>query len=175
MMDYIEKQKLNNKAILFIFFLAAIGAMAGITISTAEMAVDGVNEYIVYLIPVLITGWLILIYFILFRSELETSLNQSGFSYRYFPFIIKTRLSDFREITSWKIADIKQLSFMAQKGYKKSPLRKKMSIILDGDKYLELNLNNGYNLMFSTTNPFALSSALRKYISDKEFDKIING
>ncbi len=169
-MDFSEKQKLNSRVILVTFLFSSMVTFIAITFAMRQMIEAHENFYAVALLPVLLIVVLGFAYYLLFHSELETSVDRSGFSYRYFPFIRKLKLIDFHEMNSWKICSKKSLSFTASYGYKRSLLSKRTSIILGSYEFLELTLNNGKTYLFSTDNYYGLSSALRKYAADKELD-----
>ncbi len=169
-MDFSEKQKLNSRVILVTFLFSSMVTFIAISFAMRQMIEAHENFYAVALLPVLLIVVLGFAYYLLFHSELETSVDRSGFSYRYFPFVRKAQLIDFHELSSWKIATKKTLPFTVGYGYKRSLLTKRTSIILGRYEFLELKLNNRKTYLFSSANYYGLSSALRRYAADKELD-----
>ncbi len=167
-MDYKEEQRFNFPFIIGLFIFFGFAALVGVGIITYNQITANSFENEMLIAPFVIIFSLSLAYYLLFKVKLETSVNASGITYRYFPYVMKHRLLQFSEIATWRITPYKNIIETGGIGYRSNMFTKKVVFIMSRGEVLELKLANKRSISFSTENAYLLSAALKKYMPNKE-------
>lgn len=167
-MDFHEFQRMDVKWLrwLFMFIGAAVAIGVSYAVISGSEEADGMGLYIGVIITI---GTMILAYWMVFNSELETIISHAGFQYRYAPFITKAQTLAWHDIESWEIITLTDnMGFVGYNyGYKKQRFKKLVTCILGGDTAVRFVLDNGYTFVFNTRTPIELQQALSKYMAHK--------
>ena len=167
-MDYIEEQQLNSKLLFIIFFVCGVAMITGVIISMREMSLAGEDYLNMVWIAISLLALQALIFYFMFRIKLITEVNKIGFHYSYSPIIRRKKVIDFGEMISWQLKSKQNFRDQMNIGYKKNSFVKKISFNMGSNEYLEIITKKHYTYIFSTDNHYGLTSALRKYCSQKE-------
>jgi hypothetical protein len=167
-MDYSEEQKISSPVVLIIFCIGALIALASVALAMYTGYERGENMQPMILVMLVIVVIEAVVYYMVFQMPLQTSIDADGFSYRYFPYVRTKKTIAFNDIQGWKIRKIKSIWEFGGYGYKKYLFSKKIGLIMGGDDVIELRLDSKKIFVFSTHNVYMISSAMKKYISEKE-------
>lgn len=167
-MDYSEEQQIENPIVMALFLFCAFAAFGGTCWAVYDGMQNGKNFYDLIWLPVFILIVEVIAFYFVFRTVLELSVDRSGFTYRFFPFVIRPKTIPFDTVTGWQIKTLDPYSKNKGYGYHKSAFTKKVSFNMGSKEVLEFTLTNGRIYIFSTQNVYNLSTSLRKYITQKE-------
>ncbi len=167
-MDYLEEQQLNSKLLFIIFFICGISVITGMIFSMREMNGAGSDYLSMAWVVITILVFLALVFYFMFRLKLITEINKVGFHYSYSPIIRKTKILDFNEMVTWKLKTKQGFKEHYKIGYKKNTFAKQTSFMMGGNEYIEIKTKSDHTYIFSTNNYYGLTSAMKKYCSQKE-------
>lgn len=167
-MDYSEEQRIRSPFVFIVFTISTIVAFAGVIMGMYQNNAEGDELYTIIWVPLLLVLIETLVFFLLFRTTLETNVSGSGFTFRYFPFIRSAKTISFNAIKEWRIRKLRSVREFGGYGYKRRAFSKRTGLIMGGDDALELNLNDGSVIVVSTANAYMLASAMKKYAAEKE-------
>ena len=83
-------------------------------------------------------------------------------------FFRRKKVIDYSDMISWQLKSKQDFKERMNIGYRKNTFAKKTSFMMGSDEYLEIITKTNHTYIFSTTNYYSLTSALRKYCSQKE-------
>lgn len=167
-MDFSEEQKINSQLMLILFLAITLITTFGAGISVYDTYKETGSVVEIIWVPVFMMVVMALVYYMIFQSTLETRSDNEGFSYRYPPSIRKTKIIPWGEIISWEIRHVKSIFEFGGFGYHRDLFRKKITIILGRKDVVFFIDAAGKSYIFSTDDPYNLTSALRKRIPEKE-------
>ncbi len=167
---YKEEQQLNSKLLVVVLIASALVVLAGFGImfwQGASLGNDGLLKMMFPIIAVVIII-MILVYFLIFKTTLEITIDTNGITYRYFPFVPKSRTINYENINSWQQRKIKNMFDYGGYGYQKDILQKKTGFILQGKEIFELRLSNGHKIAFTAADKTMMLEAMKKYLPNKQ-------
>ncbi|QPH40131.1 hypothetical protein [Pedobacter endophyticus] len=149
-MEFEEKQALKIWWLYLVMGATTLPTIA-ILFSKYGPGLEGMKE--MYFAPVFAALSPFLIVFLIQKSKLKLKLTEAGFSYRYFPFHIKTKVLDWAAIEK---AYIRKYDAFSEYGGFGVGIRlwfkfsDRAYILNDKNKGLQLELKNGKKLLFSS-------------------------
>lgn len=164
-MDYSEKQRISSPVFLTIFLAALVLSLAAMGYGFYEDSADLKMYELIWIlvIVIVIEGSA---FYLVFRTTLETSVSSAGYSFRFFPFVSKTRTLPFTEIHSWEIRRIHNFREFGGLGLRRN--LRKTGYVMGGNEGVEIHMLSGKIYVFSSHNAFMLQKALQKYAPEKE-------
>lgn len=167
-MDYSEEQRIRSPFVFIVFTISTIVAFAGVIMGMYQNNAEGQELYTIILLPFILVLIEALVFYLLFRTTLETSVTSAGFTFRYFPFIRSAKTIAFNTISGWKMRKLRSMREFGGYGYKRRAFSKRTGLVMGSDDALELNLTDGSVFVISTANAYMLASAIKKYAGEKE-------
>lgn len=167
-MDHIEEQQLQSKFLLVIFFVSAISVITGMVSAIRNNNMQGGSFLNMIWLCIILFSILGGMFYFMFHMTLVTEVNKNGFHYRFFPIIRRKKVIDYSDMISWQLKSKQDFKERMNIGYRKNTFAKKTSFMMGSDEYLEIITKTNHTYIFSTTNYYSLTSALRKYCSQKE-------
>lgn len=168
-MDFKETQRIDVTWLRWLFIIsgAAIVLMLVYAVISGQEDVEGAGLYVGILIVLFSMGGT---YWLVFKTELETTIDSAGFQYRYPPFLNRTKTIAWSEIESWELIRLTdRIGFVGYGyGYKKQTFRKITSFLMGGNEAVRLILTNGHTFIFNTRMTMELQHALAKHIANKQ-------
>lgn len=161
-MEYSEKSTMRNwlwfvipSLITTIAILIIVTVPPDRTIFEHLKHFDSINIYL-----------LVLVIALFFSIRLEWKLNSNGFEYRYFPFILKTRIIPFQEIKDASVTEISPLKDFGGWGLRKS---KKLgnAYTTTGKTILHIHTFSGQKINVTVTN----SDKAKKILKDLDISE----
>ena len=106
---------------------------------------------------------------IVLSVRLETSVDNHGIQYRYFPQMTKFRKLDRTEVESFTV---RKLSFLEsrRRGYRRSLSGRQRRMIVNGRHAITLTLTDGKKITIGTQMPHEFEKALRQMMGETEMD-----
>jgi len=168
-MDFRETQRIDVTWLRWLFIITGVAVAIIILFAVISGAEDteGAGLYVGVLTTFLTMGGA---YWLVFNSELVTTVASEGFQYQYSPFISKTKTISWQEIASWEMIKLTDnIGFVGYGyGYKKQTFRKITSFLMGGNEAVRFILTNGTTFIFNTRIPMELQHALVKHIANKQ-------
>lgn len=167
---YKEEQKLNSKLVAVVLVASALVVLAGISMMFWQGASLGNDELLKMMFPVIavVIIVMILVYFLIFKTTLEINIDANGITYRYFPFVPRSKTITYDTINSWQQRRIKNMFDYGGYGYQKDIFQKKTGFILQGKEIFELRLSNGNKIAFTAADKTMMLAAMKKYLPNKQ-------
>lgn len=109
---------------------------------------------------IIVTFFVLLLTFCMWRSDLVTYVSAEGVYYRYFPFHLKFKFIPFEDVVSVSLRAYRPLKELG--GYGIHVGRKRKVYNMSGHWCLELKLKNGKKILIGTQNPDELDDVLIK-------------
>ncbi|MEZ5012929.1 MAG: hypothetical protein R2794_01430 [Chitinophagales bacterium] len=168
-MEFSEEQKFRN-TLMYIMLGASLLVMLGglgFAILHSIQESNTVAPELYYAISISVFAFGLAMY-IIFRITLYTSVDSGGFHYRYPPLISRKRTVYFEQMVHWRVRPLKSIGEFGGYGHRRMLFTKKTAIVMGSGDAIELELEKGRKLIFSTAKPEALKESMRKYAAGKE-------
>lgn len=166
-MDYREEQKINVAWIRWMFIITSVFTFI-ILFATSSSETENSEESELYFSIILVASIMGLSYALVFMTTLITEVRNTGFHYKYRPFVWKEKVIGYDQIVSWKMFVIKDWMSYGGYGYRSKGFSKTTGFIMGSKDAVEFTLSNDKKMVFTTTSAYMLQSALRKHIALKE-------
>lgn len=104
---------------------------------------------------------------VLRMSKLNLEIRDGLLRYKSFPYLRSWREIKPEEILNWEVKKVNPVTYAGGWGYRYRLLTNKTSIIMKGKVGLELRLENGKTIFFSTSNSEELERQMKKFKNEE--------
>lgn len=165
-MDFYEEQRVDVLWLKIFMGIISMGVLVGIFIGayTGGEEVD-LAYYVGMVVTILI---LVFTFWLVFFTTLITSVSAEGFSYSYFPLVMKQKTIAKGSISSWKMETLRSMLTYGGFGIRKTYFPRKTAFMMGGKDIVTFELTNGRTVIFTTKQPEQLRIALMKQFSQLE-------
>ncbi len=137
-------------------FLFGLYQQIILKIPFGDKPVSSMTLMLISIIPLLI-----LVLFLI--SKLETEINESGISYRFFPFHINKKTIPWEQIEKAYVRKYSPISEYGGWGFRLGLFGKGRALTVSGTQGLQLILLNGKKLLIGTIRPDELNKCLESF------------
>lgn len=143
-----------------IFLLIALAIAASPLVFDFDIQINSKTAMVSIIISMVIILSVFLGFWFLFK--LETSMDQQGVSYRFFPFHMKPRTQNWSEIDTIQVRKYKPLREYGGWGYRIT-LRKNKALTTKGNLGIQIVFKNGNELLLGTQRPEEARKAIAHF------------
>ena len=167
-----EEQKFNPLFVLLIMFLpwCVINIVFGIGMYRQFLldkpwGDEPMSDESLILVTLGLNLLVVGIAFLMLKTKMVTEIRESGFYYRYVPFLFRERRISREEIERYEVRQYKPVSEYGGWGFRQQSRRIRKAGIaynIRGDIGLQLYMRNGKKILFGTQRKEAIDFAMRK-------------
>tara|TARA_R110002020_G_scaffold17264_11_gene60906 strand:+ start:78 stop:563 length:486 start_codon:yes stop_codon:yes gene_type:complete len=126
------------------------------TLINSNVELVSVLVSILVLLAVFMTFW--------FLFKLQTRIDETGITYRFFPFQRKNRFKPWSEIQTISIRKYNPIKEYGGWGYRIS-FTKKKALTIKGNKGIQIIFKNGNELLLGTQHPEKVEQIIKNYLA----------